>query len=306
MSEPVSSLGTLILILVGILVTFYCRRNGFMVSQSLVFINFSVFATWWILFLLNPGLAIQAFIALGFQPIYLESPGFELLTLISAMFMHGGPMHLLMNMLILILLGVPFEDRIGSRSFLKIYFISGIIGSTLIGLISVWNQGNDLETIHIGASGAVFGIMGGFVLLYPRLEIPMLLGPIFMHRVPVFLSTIVFVGMETLYVGMGTDDGIGHGTHMASFIAGVFLAPYYSSKDEKLEPQVSIDLETFTKVFEKTKIGNHELQMIKESDEPELLDAWVEKFWEIQKCPDCNQSLTPEGKCSGCSKNFLN
>ena len=54
------------------------------------------------------------------------------------------------------------------------------------------------------------------------------------------------------------------------------------------------------------KIGNHELQMIKESDEPELLDAWVEKFWEIQKCPDCNQPLTPEAKCLGCSKNFLN
>ena len=306
MSEPVSSLGTLILILIGILVTHYCRRNGFMVSQSLVFINFSVFATWWILILLKPSMAVQAFITLGFQPMYLESPGFGLLTLISAMFMHGGPMHLLMNMLILILLGVPFEDRIGSRSFLRIYFISGIIGSLLMGLISVSNQADDLETIHIGASGAVFGIMGGFVLLYPRDEIPMLLGPIFMHRVPVFLSTIVFVGMETLYIGMGTDDGIGHGTHMASFIAGVFLAPYYSVKDEKLEPQVNIDLEMLTNVFEKTKIGNYELQMIKESDEPELLDAWVEKFWEIQKCPECNQSLTPKAECLGCSKNFLN
>ena len=306
MPELVSSLGTLILILIGILVTNYCRRNEFMVSQSLVFINFSVFATWWILFLLEPSMAIQAFITLGFQPVYLESPGFGLLTLISAMFMHGGPMHLLMNMLILILLGVPFEDRIGSRSFLRIYFISGIIGSLLIGLISVWNQADDLETIHIGASGAVFGIMGGFVLLYPRDEIPMLLGPIFMHRVPVFLSTIVFVGMETLYIGMGTDDGIGHGTHMASFITGVFLAPYYSVKDEKSEPQINIDLEMLTNVFEKTKIGNYELQMIKESDEPELLDAWVEKFWEIQKCPECNQSLTPKAECLGCSKNFLN
>ena len=123
MSEPASPLGTLILILIGILITYYCRRNGFMVSQSLVFINFSIFATWWILFLLKPSVAIQALLVLGFQPIYLESPGFGLLTLISAMFMHGGPMHLLMNMLILILLGVPFEDRIGSRSFLKIYLL---------------------------------------------------------------------------------------------------------------------------------------------------------------------------------------
>ena len=93
-----------------------------------------------------------------------------------------------------------------------------------VGSISVWEQ-SGLNTLNIGASGAVFGIMGGFALLYPRDEIPMLLGPIFMHRVPVLLATIVFVAMETLYVGMNTQDGIGHGTHMASFVAGVLLAP---------------------------------------------------------------------------------
>ena len=275
-----------------------------MVSQSLVFINFAVFAAWWIMLLLQTDIAIQSLIELGFQPVFLQSLGFELLTLISSMFMHGGPMHLLMNMLILILLGVPFEDRIGSKSFLRIYLISGFLGSLLTGSISLWN-GEDIETIHIGASGAVFGIMGAFVLLYPRLEIPMLLGPIFMHRVPVFLSTLVFVAMETLYVALGTSDGIGHGTHMASFIAGVFLAPYYSKKTDDNESSIDFDSSQLSKVFEKTKIGEHELQMIEESDEPELVNAWVETFWEIQKCPDCNTSLTPEAECLDCGKNYL-
>ena len=304
MSEPVSSIGTLILVLIGILVTYYCRRNGFMVSQSLVFINFAVFAAWWIMLLLQTDIAIQSLIELGFQPVFLQSLGFELLTLISSMFMHGSPMHLLMNMIILILLGVPFEDRIGSRSFLRIYLISGFFGSLLTGSISLWN-GDEVDTIHIGASGAVFGIMGAFVLLYPRLEIPMLLGPIFMHRVPVFLSTLVFVAMETLYVALGTSDGIGHGTHMASFIAGVFLAPYYSNKTDDNESSIDFDTSQLSKVFEKTKIGEHELQMIEESDEPELVSAWVEKFWEIQKCPDCNTSLTPEAECLDCGKNYF-
>ena len=250
-------------------------------------------------------MAIQAVFALGFQPGYIETPGFELLTLISAMFMHGGPMHLLMNMLILILLGVPFEDRIGSSSFLRIYIISGIIGSLLTGLISVWN-GEGLETIHIGASGAVFGIMGSFVLLYPRLEIPMLLGPIFMHRVPVFLSTLVFVGMETLYVGLDPNDGIGHGTHMASFIAGVFLAPYYFKKIAESEPTIVFDMSKLVEFFGKSKVGAHELKMIKEADEPELVDAWVEKFWELQKCSDCNTNLTSRAECLDCGKDFSN
>ena len=295
--------GTLILVVVGLLVAYYCIRNEFMVSQSLVFINFAIFAVWAVIYRISPQMGYDAFIELGFRSMYLESPEFGLLTLISAMFMHGGPMHLLMNMLILILLGVPFEDRIGSRAFLRIYFISGIIGSLVTGSISVWN-GTGLETINIGASGAVFGIMGGFALLYPRDEIPMLLGPIFMHRVPVLLATLVFIGMETLYVGLGTEDGIGHGTHMASFIAGVFLAPYFTSKKE-VETNPEIGLERLVKLSGITKKGNYELQMIKDSDEPELIDAWLEKFWELQECPDCGEPVNMQGVCSDCGKDLF-
>jgi len=274
-----------------------------MVSQSLVFINFAIFAVWAIMYRFSPQSGIEALVELGFRSMYLESPEFGLLTLISAMFMHGGPMHLLMNMLILILMGVPFEDRIGSRAFLRIYFISGIIGSLVTGSISVLNE-TGLETINIGASGAVFGIMGGFALLYPRDEIPMLLGPIFMHRVPVLLATLVFIGMETLYVGLGTEDGIGHGTHMASFIAGVFLAPYFTSKKE-VETNLEIGLERLVKLSGITKKGNYELQMIKDSDEPELIDAWLDKFWELQECPDCGEPVNMQGVCSDCGKDLF-
>ena len=295
--------GTLILVVVGLLVAYYCIRNEFMVSQSLVFINFAIFAVWAIMYRFSPQSGIEALVELGFRSMYLESPEFGLLTLISAMFMHGGPMHLLMNMLILILLGVPFEDRIGSRSFLRIYLISGIMGSLVTGSISVWNE-TGLETINIGASGAVFGIMGGFALLYPRDEIPMLLGPIFMHRVPVLLATLVFIGMETLYVGLGTEDGIGHGTHMASFIAGVFLAPYFTSKKE-VETNPEIGLERLVKLSGITKKGNYELQMIKDSDEPELIDAWLDKFWELQECPDCGEPVNMQGVCSDCGKDLF-
>ena len=295
--------GTLILVVVGLLVAYYCIRNEFMVSQSLVFINFAIFAVWAVLYRISPQMGYDAFLELGFRSMYLASPEFGLVTLISAMFMHGGPMHLLMNMLILILLGVPFEDRIGSRAFLRIYLISGIIGSLVTGSISVWNE-TGLETINIGASGAVFGIMGGFALLYPRDEIPMLLGPIFMHRVPVLLATLVFIGMETLYVGLGTEDGIGHGTHMASFIAGVFLAPYFTSKKEVVT-KPEIGLERLVKLSGITQKGNYELQMIKDSDEPELVDAWLDKFWELQECPDCGEPVNMQGVCSDCGKDLF-
>ena len=305
MSEPVSYFGILILVFVGIFVSYYCKRNQFMVSQSLVFINFGIFATWWILFLLKPSLAIDAFVNLGFKSAYLESPSIGLLTLVSSMFMHAGPMHLLLNMLILILLGVPFEDRIGPRSFLKIYIISGIIGSLITGSLSVWNQ-SGLETINIGASGAVFGIMGGFALLYPRDEIPMLLGPIFMHRVPVLLATIVFVAMETFYVGMGTEDRIGHTTHMSSFVIGVFVAPYYLPKNIEVDIKLKLDIDKYRKISSITQKGIYELDMIESADEPELLDAWIETFWEVQECPACKSTLSPMGRCSECDIDYLN
>ena len=296
--------GTFILVVVGLLVAYYCIRNQFMVSLSLVFINFAIFAAWAIMYQFSSQLGYEAFTELAFRSMYLESPGFMLTTLISAMFMHAGPMHLLMNMLILILLGVPFEDRIGPPAFLKIYLLSGILGSLVTASISVWNQ-SGLEVFNLGASGAVFGIMGGFALLYPRDEIPMLLGPIFMHRVPVLLATLVFIGMETLYVGLGTEDGIGHGTHTSSFIAGVFLAPYFSTSKSETETKTEMNLDKLIQLSEKSQRGVYELQMVKESDEPELINAWLEKFWEHQECPDCGKSVNSQGTCSSCGKNVI-
>ena len=302
MAEVMLSIGTLILISVGLLVSYYCFRNQFMVSQSLVFINFSIFASWWIIYLLHPKYGIEAIIDLGFRSQYIAEPQFRLVSLITAMFMHGGSMHLLMNMLVLILLGVPFEERIGSRSFLMIYFISGILGSLITGSISVYNQ-EGINTLNIGASGAVFGIMGGFALLYPRDEIPMLLGPIFLHRVPVILATIVFVAMETLYVGMNTQDGIGHGTHMASFIAGVFISPLFPKKGITEKQSLNFDITYLTKLYEKSKKGEYELNMLKNADEPELQSAWLETFLEKQVCLVCSSNLDSKGECSDCNTN---
>ena len=209
-------------------------------------------------------------------------------------------MHILMNMLVLILLGVPFEERIGSRSFFLIYFISGILGSLITGSVSVFNA-EGLNTLNIGASGAVFGIMGGFALLYPRDEIPMLLGPIFLQRVPVILATIVFVAMETLYVGMNTQDGIGHGTHMASFIAGVFLSPLFPKRGIVEKQSISFDINYLTKLYDKSSKGEYELSMLKQADEPELQSAWLETFLEKQVCLRCDNSLNSKGLCSKCS-----
>ena len=70
------AIGTLILLIVGLLVSYYCLRNQFMVSQSLVFINFSIFASWWIIYLLYPEYGVEAIIDLGFKSQYIAEPQF--------------------------------------------------------------------------------------------------------------------------------------------------------------------------------------------------------------------------------------
>ena len=117
------------------------------------------------------------------------------------------------------------------------------------------------------------------------------------------LATIVFVAMETFYVGMNTQDGIGHGTHMASFIAGVFLSPLFPKKAILVKQSLKIDEVYLTKLYEKSKKGKYELDMLKAADEPELQSAWLETFLEKQVCLECTNGLDSKGKCLHCNTN---
>ena len=239
-------------------------------------VNFIIFFIWWfsiLIFGYNGHLTWQE---LGFNPLYLNSFNINILTLFSSMFIHSGPLHLLMNMLILIFMGLPFEERVGGRTFVKIYLISGILGSTFTGLTAIHLGIGEADSYHIGASGAIFGIMGAFAYLYPRDEIPMLLGFIFLHRVPVFVAAVVFAGAETAFIAASSTDNIGHDTHLASFVIGALVAPYllFSTSKTTLSNLNHLDELATTDSLKKT------LSEAKAADEPELREAWLETFWE--------------------------
>ena len=180
-----SGLSFLLLLLAATVLVSGLRAHMY-AAQALVLANFALFAAWWL-----AGMPVATWLELGFRPGYLTEPGFAWVTLLTAMFLHAGPLHLLMNMLVLLLLGAPFEERIGTRRLLIVFFVGGLLASLGSGLLALWQgQGG----IHIGASGAVFAVMGAFALLYPRDEIPMLLGPLFLPRVPVILAALARAG----------------------------------------------------------------------------------------------------------------
>ena len=281
-----SGLSFLLLLLAAAVLVSGLRAHMY-AAQALVLANFTLFAVWWLV-----GMPLTTWLDLGFRPGYLTDPGFAWATLLTAMFVHAGPLHLLMNMLVLLLLGAPFEERIGARRLLIVFFVGGLLASLGSGLLALW-QGQD--GIHIGASGAVFAVMGAFALLYPRDEIPMLLGPLFLPRVPVILAALVFMGGETAYVAAGISDGVGHTAHAAGFVAGVFMAPLLRPQPFSVTKRASLEH------LASLEGADEELRYAMEADEPELRAAGLEKFLERAHCPECGAAASDPDDCSTCA-----
>ena len=219
-------------------------------------------------------------------------------TLLTALYIHGGIIHLIMNVLFLALLGGPFEDRIGKERFLVIYLLSGVGGSIIFGLTQSGVHG-------IGASGAIFGVMGAFAAKYPNDEIPFLLVFIFLPRVPVFFAFIIYGGMETAYAASGIQDGVGHFAHLGGLISGV-VAAQILVKDQKARQY--FDSIIFKTIADET--GKEELMKIGEeiekADEKDVRNAWIEEFFEKVSCPSCgNTSLKMSRTGIGCQCGYL-
>ena len=91
-------------------------------------------------------------------------------TLFTSMFLHGDPLHLLGNMLFLYIAGDNVEDRLGHLAYLAFYLLAGLAGSAAhIVFATQFGSGGGIPTI--GASGAISGVMGAYLILYPRIQI---------------------------------------------------------------------------------------------------------------------------------------
>jgi len=147
------------------------------------------------------------------------------LPLFTSMFLHGGWMHLLGNMLFLWVFGGSVEEALGHFQYLNFYFICGI-GSAVVH--TAFNWGSKVPTI--GASGAISGIMGAFIVLYPRARVTTLIPALllfFTVRIPAVLMLgywflLQFLsGMASL--GMAAQGGVAWWAHVGGFVLGALL-----------------------------------------------------------------------------------
>lgn len=144
-------------------------------------------------------------------------------TLITSMFMHGGWAHLLGNMLFLWVFGDNIENRIGHARYLFFYLMCGIIAS----LSHVFLAGADSLTPSLGASGAISGVLGGYLLLFPSRRVRVIMGYGIGH-VPAFVALGLWIVLQIVnQMGvLGGDQGgggVAYAAHIGGFIAGLVL-----------------------------------------------------------------------------------
>lgn len=174
------------------------------------------------------------------------------LPFLASMFLHGGLLHLASNMWSLWIFGDNVEDKMGPWRFLAFYLMAGLAAG---GLHLATNLGSQVPAI--GASGAIAGVLGAYVLLFPRARvltlIPIVIYPLFVH-----LPSVVFIGFwfvsqllnGTISTIAGNVGGVAWWAHIGGFVAGLVLVRWFvqrprmiaTSVERRLPP--TIDLST--------------------------------------------------------------
>jgi membrane associated rhomboid family serine protease len=159
------------------------------------------------------------------------------LPFISSMFLHGGWMHLIGNMLFLYIFGDNVEDRMGHFKYALFYVISGIIAA-LFQIVT--NLHSNIPMV--GASGAISGVLGAYLLFFPKSKV-LTLVPIFIFIHFVHIPAAVFIiiwfafqllsGIGTLSISHGMG-GIAFWAHIGGFIGGLILAKSFQKKSYKI------------------------------------------------------------------------
>lgn len=169
-------------------------------------------------------------IQFGFIPVELVR-GVELyqeiavspyLTAFTSMFMHGGWMHLIGNMLFLWIYGNNVEDYFGPVKFLLFYLVSGLAA---IALYTLFGPGSEIPLV--GASGAIAGVMGAYILLHPRARITVLIIFFFIQFVQMPAKTVLgiwfLIQLFLSLTGSTSGGGVAYMAHVGGFLFGYLL-----------------------------------------------------------------------------------
>jgi membrane associated rhomboid family serine protease len=215
-------------------------------SRSTPFVTYGIIALCVLVFLwelsLGPAGAQRVVYALGVIPAVLLQ-GLELppeiqmvgpwTSVFTSMFLHGGWMHLLSNMLYLYIFGDNVEDSMGHVRFVLFYLACGVAAVFAQALPDPSSQ-----IPMIGASGAISGVLGAYLLLYPhaRVLVAIPFGVIMTVRLPALWVLLAWFGLQLISNLAATPGagGVAFRAHIGGFIAGALLIPFIKHRDVRL------------------------------------------------------------------------
>jgi len=166
----------------------------------------------------------------GLQP----TPFSVYLTLIFSMFMHGGIAHIAGNMLFLWIFGDNVEHRLGHLRYLIFYLLTGVIASLAHVAITAMfaTDANSLLIPSLGASGAISGVLGGYLVLYPHRRVTVFLFR-FLTEVPAYVAIGIWFAFQLIsglgILGGGSQQGgVAYAAHVGGFVAGLVLVKVFA------------------------------------------------------------------------------
>ena len=196
----------------------------------LIAVNAAVF-----LLQLSRGFALVDILEYGAVPGYLMQ-GEKLYTLFTSMFMHGGILHFIGNMLYLFIFGDNVEDRFGHIKFLILYLVFGVISGLAHAWITFQFDSSAVWIPAVGASGAVSGVLGAYILFFPGANIVTLVF-LFYFATRVRIKAIFYLGVWFLLqfssVILNPNGGVAYWAHIGGFAAGLLVAVSFKITGQK-------------------------------------------------------------------------
>lgn len=190
------------------------------VTYALIAINIVVFLSYWPV--MSEGEIYGFFLAYAMHPVAISN-GVELHTLLTSMFLHGGWMHLAGNMLFLWVFGDNMEDEMGHVPYLAFYLACGVAASLAEVVAAPFSR-----VPTVGASGAIAGVMGGYLLLFPKARVDILIIIVFFVKIipiPAWIVLLAWLAMQVLggFNAVLGEGGVAYWAHAGGFAAGVVL-----------------------------------------------------------------------------------
>ena len=195
------------------------------VNYGLIFVNVVVFL--WELsftsFLMDPIATQELFYTYGSIPRFVLSG--DVVSIITSMFMHGGIAHIAGNMVFLFVFGDNIEDKFGHLKYLLIYLLWGILAAYSHSLIATDNPSALIPAV--GASGAISGVLGAYLVLFPKAKIFTIVFAFFITtiRIPAIAFLPIWFIMQLVFgVIFPQSGGVAYFAHIGGFLAGLGTA----------------------------------------------------------------------------------